>query len=58
MTGEQSRKLKVGDRVTWTNSETDRGTVTAIDWSGVTIKWGAAPDVLIRHNDMASVTRV
>ena len=39
MTGEQPRKLKVGDRVRWDNKMTDRGTVVEVTWSGVTIKW-------------------
>jgi len=39
MTGEQSRALKVGDRVQWDNSLTDRGTISEVDWQGVTIKW-------------------
>ena len=38
MTGDQSRLLKVGDRVRWKDSATDLGTVTATAWSGVTIK--------------------
>jgi hypothetical protein len=40
MTAEQSRKLKVGQRVAWwKDSATDLGTVEAIDWSGVQIAW-------------------
>jgi hypothetical protein len=39
MTGDQSRHLKVGDRVRWKHSATDLGTVTATAWSGVTISW-------------------
>src|ERR1700680_3293985 len=35
----ESRKLKAGDRVQWDNSLTDRGTISAVDWRGVTIKW-------------------
>jgi len=38
MTGDQSRALKVGDRVQWDNCLTDRGTVSDVDWRGVTIK--------------------
>ena len=39
MTGDQSRKLKVGDRVCWHGTATDKGTVSEVDWTGVTIKW-------------------
>ena len=39
MTGEQSRLLKIGDRVCWENSATDRGTVTENHWSGIGIFW-------------------
>jgi hypothetical protein len=37
MTGDQSRLLKVGDRVCWQNDQADQGTVT--ERAGVTIKW-------------------
>jgi hypothetical protein len=39
MTGDESRKLKVGDRVQRDKSLTDRGTVSEVDWRGVPIKW-------------------
>ena len=39
MTGKESRLLKVGDRVQWDKSLTDRGTISEVDWRGVTIKW-------------------
>ncbi len=58
MTGDQSRLLKVRNRVCWANSETDRGTVTAIDWSGVTIAWDDGHKSSIRHNDMGPLTQV
>jgi hypothetical protein len=58
MTGDQSRKLKVGDRVSWAGSLTDQGTVSAVDWTGVTIKWGNGHTNSVRHNDMAQVERV
>jgi hypothetical protein len=56
MTGEQSRLLKVGDRVKWDNSLTDRGTISEVDWRGVTIKWDDVNSLY--HNDMAQVERV
>jgi hypothetical protein len=58
MTGEQSRTLSVGDRVCWENSATDRGTVAAVDWSGVKIVWDNGHSNHIHHNDMGAVTLV
>jgi hypothetical protein len=58
MTGEQSRLLKVGDRVQWDKSLTDRGTISEVDWRGVTIKWDDGRVNSIFHNDMAQVERV
>jgi small-conductance mechanosensitive channel len=58
MIGEQSRLLKVGDRVQWDNSLTDRGTVIDVDWRGVTIKWDDGQTNTLLHNDMARVERV
>ena len=55
MTGDQSRHLKVGDRVRWKNSATDLGTVTTTTWSGVTISWDDGQSASIQHNDMAQV---
>ena len=53
MTGDQSRHLKVGDRVCWEKSATDLGTVTGTTWSGVTIDWDDGHSTSIAHNDMA-----
>jgi hypothetical protein len=39
MTREQSKRLKVGHRVSWHDSPADQGTVIATDWSGVQIEW-------------------
>jgi hypothetical protein len=58
MTGEQSRLLKVGDRVCWKRSTTDLGAVVGTAWSGVTIDWDDGHTSSIRHNDMAQVERV
>jgi hypothetical protein len=55
MTGEQSRQLKVGDRVCWDQIITDLGTVVGVTWSGVTIKWDDGHTVSVRHNEMAKV---
>jgi hypothetical protein len=58
MTGEQSRLLKTGDRVSWAGSVTDLGTVTGTTWSEVTIRWDDDHTSFIQHNDMAQVERV
>ena len=58
MTGDQSRVLKIHDRVCWKNSATDLGTVIGTAWSGVTISWDDGHTTSIEHNDMAQVERV
>ena len=58
MTGNQSRTLKVGDRVRWGATTTDLGSVTETNWAGVTIKWDNRNEQGILHNDMAQVERV
>jgi hypothetical protein len=58
MTGDQSRLLKVGDRVRWGATMTDLGTVVGVAWSGVTIDWDDGHASSIRHNDMAQIERV
>ena len=55
MTGDQSRELKVGDRVCWHNDKNDQGTITEMNWAGVTIKWDNRSEQAILHNDMAQV---
>jgi hypothetical protein len=57
MTGEQSRQLKVGNRVCWADSNTDLGTVIGITWSAVIIEWDDGLTASIEHNDMARVER-
>jgi hypothetical protein len=58
MTGDQSRTLKVGDRVCWGVTTTDLGTVVGASWSGVTVDWDDGHTTSIQHNDMAQVERV
>ena len=58
MTGDQSRLLKVGDRVRWGATATDLGTVVEATWNGVTIDWDDGNRTSIQHNDMAHVERV
>jgi hypothetical protein len=57
MTREQSRLLKVGDRVRWGLTTTDFGTVAETTWNGVTIDWDDGNRTSIAHNDMARVER-
>jgi hypothetical protein len=58
VTGDQSRLLKVGDRVCWGATTTDLGTVVRTSWSEVTIDWDDGHTTSIQHNDMAQVERV
>jgi hypothetical protein len=58
MTGEQSRALKVGDRICWQNDRADQGTVTETNWAGLTVKWDNRSEQTIQHNDMAQVERI
>jgi hypothetical protein len=58
MTGDQSRLLKVGDRVRWAVTTTDLGTVASNGWGGVVINWDDGRASSIHHNDMARVERV
>ena len=55
MTGDQSRLLKVGDRVRWGATTTDLGTVVETTWSGVTINWDDGRTTSILHSDMKRV---
>ena len=57
MTGEQSRKLKVGGRVFWQKDLADQGTVPETNWAGVTIKWNDRGEQTILHNDMGQIAR-
>ena len=56
MTAEQSRKLKVGQRVAWQDSATDLGTVEAVDWSGVQIAWANGKEQFFHHNNMGEIS--
>jgi hypothetical protein len=58
MNREQSRLLKVGDRVRWGTTTTDLGTVVETTWNGVTIGWDDGNRTSIQHNDMKEVERV
>jgi hypothetical protein len=58
MTGDQSRLLKIGDRVCWGAKTTDLGTVTGTSWSEVTISWDDGEANSVSHNSMRQVERV
>ena len=58
MIGDQSRGLKVGDRVCWGATTTDLGTVIGTSWSEVAISWDDGEASSVSHNDMAKVERV
>jgi hypothetical protein len=58
MNREQSRLLKVGERVRWGTTTTDLGTVVETTWNGVTIGWDDGNRTSIAHNDMKEVERV
>lgn len=56
MTTDQSKKLKVGTRVCFNGDPSDRGTVTAIRFRFVTIKWDDGHQSLTGHDEMNRVT--
>jgi small-conductance mechanosensitive channel len=58
MTGDQSRFLKVGDRVCWGATTTDLGTIIGTTWNSVIIDGDDGHTTSIQHNDMAKVERV
>ena len=58
MTGDESRKLKIGDRICWLKDQADQGTVTETNWAGVTVKWDNRSKQSIQHNDMTQVELV
>ena len=55
MTADQSRKLKLTDRVGWRDSTSDLGTIIATEWSAVTIRWDNGKSSTYHHNDMGEV---
>jgi hypothetical protein len=58
MTGQQSRALKVGNKVCWQNDQADRGTVVETSWSGLAIKWDSRGEQRVLHNDMGQIELV
>jgi hypothetical protein len=57
MTGDESRKLKKGDRVHWQGDLKNQGIVRGTSWSGVTIDWDDGDSTSFSHNDMKPITR-
>jgi len=57
MTGDQSRKLKVGDRVCWNSDVKNQGAIIGTSWSGVTIDWDDGDTTSVSHNDMTQIDR-
>jgi hypothetical protein len=57
MTGEESRKLELGDRVCWQGDAKNQGAIKAKSWSGVTIDWDDGDSASVSHNDMGQITR-
>jgi hypothetical protein len=55
MKPDQSKQLKIGQRVAWQDSLTDQGTVTASDWSGVQITWDNGKTQFFHHNNMNEI---
>jgi hypothetical protein len=55
VTPEQSRNLKVGQRVAWQGDDKDRGIIVERTWSGVSIKWDNGKLSFYHHNDMREV---
>jgi hypothetical protein len=58
MTGDESRELKIDDKVRWQKDQGDQGTVTETNWAGVIVKWENLGKQAILHNDMGQVERL
>src|SRR2546423_9875254 len=55
---DQSRLLKIYDRVCWKNSASDLGTVIGTAWSDITISWDDGDTTSVQHNNMEQVEQV
>jgi hypothetical protein len=55
MTGEQSKRLKVGARVCFNGEEADQGMVKATNRKYITIAWHDGHTSLQAHDDMRRV---
>ncbi len=55
MKSEQSKNLKIGQRVAWLGSAEDQGIVITSDWSGVQIAWDNGKRQFYHHHNMDEV---
>jgi hypothetical protein len=56
MTGDQARRLKVGDKVCWmASSNPGQGVVMAVSRFGVTVDWSDGRTTELFFNDMGKV---
>ncbi len=55
MSGDRSRRLKVGEYVYWKGQRADRGKVVENDWNAVKITWDNGLTSSICHNDTTNV---
>mgnify|MGYP001794759604 CR=1 FL=1 len=55
MISEQSKLLKIGQRVAWRDNTADQRTIAATNCSGDQITWDNGKDQFLHHNDMGEV---
>ena len=55
MTSEQSKKLKIGDRIYWRGDAKDGGRITERSWDAVGIAWDNGQTARMHFNDMIEV---
>lgn len=55
MSPEQSRLLRLGQRLTWQGDRNDEGIVAELDWTGVRIHWCDGKTSFHHHNDMRNI---
>ena len=58
VSGDESRQLNVGDRVSWNADPKDQGAITETNWAGVSVRWDNRSEQAILYNDMARVERM
>ena len=58
MDAEQSKKLKVGDKVCYLGDEADRGRIIATEFRYVTIKWEDGHESFTAHKHMTSIEKL
>ena len=55
MTSEQSKNLKIGDRIYWRGDPKDGGRITDKSWDVVAIAWDNGQTARMHFNDMSEV---